>query len=288
LQQVAAFSLFLATKTEENCRKMKELIVACCRVAQKNPNLEVDDSSKDYWRWRDTILMNEDVLLETLCFDLTVESPHKILFELLKDLGVEHNKKLRNAAWAFVNDSSLTMLCLLLPARTIAASAVYGAMRFCGEDAMSFFPDDEQGRSWWDVQKVKLEDIKRAVTYMADLYENKHASGDASIYTGLRTPEHGASGTPGSPGSGTEPAVGLKRERTESLPREQEKNSLTVEEEVVEDGIGEGERLQKKPKIHANGVKNAGHAPKPEWVANAKSVATAKSDQGSEEGELVG
>lgn len=61
---VAATATFLATKVEENCRKMKELVVACARVAQKNPSLLLDEQSKEYWRWRDTILHNEDLLLE--------------------------------------------------------------------------------------------------------------------------------------------------------------------------------------------------------------------------------
>jgi protein BUR2 len=62
--QSAATALFLATKVEESCRKMKEIVLACCRVAQKNPNLVIDEQSKDFWRWRDCILYNEDVLLD--------------------------------------------------------------------------------------------------------------------------------------------------------------------------------------------------------------------------------
>lgn len=49
--QVAATALFLATKVEESCRKMKEMVLAFCRVAQKNPNLIIDEQSKDFWRW---------------------------------------------------------------------------------------------------------------------------------------------------------------------------------------------------------------------------------------------
>ncbi|KAK3060109.1 hypothetical protein LTS18_009351, partial [Coniosporium uncinatum] len=37
--EIAAVSVFLATKIEETCRKVKELVIACCRVAQKNPQL---------------------------------------------------------------------------------------------------------------------------------------------------------------------------------------------------------------------------------------------------------
>lgn len=135
---------------------MKELVIACCRVAQKNPNLLVDEQTKDFWRWRDTILYNEDVLLETICFDLTIESPHKLLFDMLVYHGVEHHKRLRNAAWSFINDSNLTQLCLLFTSRTIAAAALYCGARLC---EVAF--QDEDGKPWWEIQHVALRDIDR-------------------------------------------------------------------------------------------------------------------------------
>ena len=218
-QEIAATSIFLATKVEETCRKMKEIVIACCRVAQKNPTLLVDEQTKDFWRWRDTILLNEDVLLETICFDLTVESPHKILYDMLKQLGAAHAKPLRSAAWSFLNDSTTTQLCLLFPSRAIAAAALYCAAKHC-----SFaFPDDKVGRPWWEVMHVSLRDIKRACNYMADVYIERRGSGSTvgtsavsgdstnvgdgsgasegnaggdgsgrnSIYVGLHTPEDG-------------------------------------------------------------------------------------------------
>ena len=165
--EVGATSLFLATKVEENCRKMKELVIACVRVAQKDPQKVVDEQDKEYWRWRDVILYNEDVMLEAICFDLSLEPPYKTLFDLLVFFGEEHNKRLRNAAWAFVNDSCLTTLCLLFPSRTIATSSLYAAAKHCDVS----FPDDERGRPWWDVTGVKISDIRKACNYMADIYE---------------------------------------------------------------------------------------------------------------------
>lgn len=183
-QQLAATAIFLATKVEENCRKMKELVVACCRVAQKNPNLMVDEQTKDFWKWRDTILYNEDVLLETICFDLTVESPHKLFFDMIRYYGIEHNKRLRTAGWAFVSDSNVTQLCLLATSRTIAASALYCAARLCQLQL-----PDEDGKPWWEIQHVQLAEMKRACNYMVDLYEHvQPKDGGESIYVGLRTP----------------------------------------------------------------------------------------------------
>jgi protein BUR2 len=184
---MAATSLFLATKVEENCRKMKELVVACVRVAQKDPNKVVDEQDREFWRWKDNILHNEDLLLEAICFDLNLDPPYKALFELLVFFGEENNKRLRNAAWAFVNDSYLTMLCLLFSSRTIAASALYAAAKHCAVG----FPDDSSGRAWWNVLDVDLKSIRKVCNIMADMYESAPSRGarDGGIYE--RTPENG-------------------------------------------------------------------------------------------------
>jgi protein BUR2 len=187
-QQIAATALFLATKVEENCRKMKELVVACVRVALKDPNKLVDEQTKDFWKWRDTILYSEDVLLEELCFDLNVESPYKTMYEMLKYHGVEHNKKLRNSAWAFLSDSASTQMCLLFTSRTVAAAALFAGARMAEVEL-----DGDDGKPWWEVQHVKLRDIRKACNLMADLYERSpDKEGESNnIYAGLRTPDDG-------------------------------------------------------------------------------------------------
>ncbi|PYH98315.1 cyclin-like protein [Aspergillus ellipticus CBS 707.79] len=164
----AATALFLATKVEENVRRMKELVVACCRVGQKQPNMVVDEQSKDFWRWRDSILVHEDVLLEALCFDLQLEQPYRILYDFICFLNMQDDKPLRNAAWAFVNDSGYTALCLQFTARTIAAAALYAAARHCDIG----FEDDAFGRPWWEQLDVDLAQVRRACARMAKLYEN--------------------------------------------------------------------------------------------------------------------
>ncbi|KAL2827004.1 hypothetical protein BDW59DRAFT_171553 [Aspergillus cavernicola] len=175
---IAATSLFLATKVDENVRRMRELVVACCRVAQKQPNLIVDEQSKEFWKWRDTILHHEDMLLEALCFDLQLEQPYRILYDYLCFFGVSENKNLRNSAWAFVNDSMFTVLCLQFSPRIIAAAALYAAARHCDMG----FEDDDVGRSWWEQIDVDLTQVRRACTRMADLYENNAANKHSQYY----------------------------------------------------------------------------------------------------------
>lgn len=168
---IAATCLFLATKVEENCRKVKELVVACVKVALKDPGKDVDEQDKEYWRWRDNITTFEDLLMEALCFDFSLEPPYKTLFELLLRFKAEDNKRLRNAAWAFVNDSCVTVMCLLFPSRVIAAAALYAAALHC---AMAF--PDERGRPWWEVVGVNLTEMHKACNFLADIYQPIQAS----------------------------------------------------------------------------------------------------------------
>ncbi|KAL9608534.1 MAG: hypothetical protein Q9167_006648 [Letrouitia subvulpina] len=224
---MAATSLFLATKVEETGRKMKELVIACVRVAQKDPYKFVDEQDKEYWRWRDIILHNEDVLLEAVCFDLALEPPYKALRDFLKQFNEEENKKLRNAAWAFINDSYLTTLCLQFPSRAIAASALYAAAKHC----QVLIPDSHQGHPWWDTIGIDIKNIKQACNHLAKVYQNAPLKDGRDQVVYECTPEDGdepnwktrAPNPFTRQDSGTKPSGSLK---SESL-----KNNSYVEEE---------------------------------------------------------
>ncbi|CAG8974571.1 hypothetical protein HYALB_00004367 [Hymenoscyphus albidus] len=164
---IAATALFLATKTEETCRKTKEIVIACTKTAQKNPNLMVDEQSSEYWRWRDNILLYEEMLLELLTFDLVLESPHNTLTGFLKEFGLlGTNNELRNAAWSFLNDGSHTTLCLSLTSRDIAIAALYFGVQI----AQSQIPDDEHGNPWWERLGGTVANIVKGVTIVRNFY----------------------------------------------------------------------------------------------------------------------
>ena len=169
---IAAVALFVAFKVDEAMRRMKDFVIACCRVAMKQPNLIVDEQSKDYWKWRDLILQNESVMLEYLCFDLQVESPYRILWDYSIFLGVTDNRTLRHSTYSFLNDSTYTVLCLQFPPRVIAAAALYAAARHC----KVAFPDDAEGRPWWEQIDVRLDDLIRACTFIVKIYERVQQS----------------------------------------------------------------------------------------------------------------
>lgn len=179
-QNIAATALFLANKTEENCRKTKELIYAVVRVAQKNPRLIVDEQSKEYWKWRDSILMHEELMLEMLTFDLMVDNPYQRLYECLTQLDMVHNRRIRDAAWAYCCDSALTVLPLLMNAREIAVSAIFFATVSLGDK----IEDDRDGEPWWRVLKGDESLTQSAISVVMDFYSENPLRKSDSRYQG--------------------------------------------------------------------------------------------------------
>ncbi|KAJ4163483.1 hypothetical protein LMH87_005207 [Akanthomyces muscarius] len=162
---IAATALFLANKVEENCRKTKDIIIAVAKVAQKNAKLIIDEQSKEYWRWRDSILIHEELMLEQLTFDMMVDNPYRNLFELLGKLDIVHNKHLRQAAWAFCNDACLTALPLLIEARDVAISAIFFASAHTNQQI-----DDVRGEPWWRYLRGDEARCAKAVEVMRQFY----------------------------------------------------------------------------------------------------------------------
>ncbi|GMG51795.1 unnamed protein product [Aspergillus oryzae var. brunneus] len=274
---IAATALFLSTKVEENVRRMRELVVACCRVAQKQPNLVVDEQSKEFWKWRDTILHHEDLLLEALCFDLQLEQPYRILYDFICYFGVNENKPLRNAAWAFVNDSMFTVLCLQFSARNIAAAALYAAARHCDVG----FEDDASGRPWWEQVDVDLAQVRRACTRMAQLYENNAMQKHSQYYP--TTPIFADEGTEktriprtGSP-AGTLRETDTANGRKRSREPEDEAQGRSEEPPIPHDqGPTNGERSPKRPRMGSDATAQDASAEK-----NASNSTSFNSSQGA-------
>ncbi|KAK0618264.1 cyclin-like protein [Bombardia bombarda] len=163
---IAATSLFLANKTEENCRKTKDLIIAVAKVAQKNPRLVIDEQSKEYWRWRDSILAYEELMLEVLTFDLVVDNPFRHLYEQLGHLDMIHDKALRNSAWAFCGDAAMTILPIVVHPRDVAITAIFFASTMTKIQL-----HDRHGEAWWKFLRGSEDTIVLILGTVMDWYK---------------------------------------------------------------------------------------------------------------------
>ncbi|CAG8059345.1 hypothetical protein PENNAL_c0003G01248 [Penicillium nalgiovense] len=247
---IAAVALFVAFKVDEAMRRMKDFVIACCRVAMKQPNLIVDEQSKDYWKWRDLILQNESVMLEYLCFDLQIESPYRILWDYSIFLGVGDNRALRHSTYSFLNDSTYTVLCLQFPPRVIAAAALYAAARHC----KVAFPDDAEGRPWWEQIDVRLDDLIRACTFIVKIYERVQQS----LSKGY--PEFALSDSTSHP---NDPTRIFDTDPTKSAS-EQQSTSTPPALTVTSDTAPNGRKRSREPESHPNNTELHQHPPSPQ------------------------
>ncbi|KAI0807117.1 cyclin-like protein [Fomes fomentarius] len=120
-QDVAASCIFLATKTEECGRKLRDVAKVVCSKINKIDIKQIPDDSKDVEECQTSILLTEEVLLEGLCFDFVVDSPHAELVDLF-DARSSNNQQVEECAWSIANDSYRTPLCILYPPKVVAAA----------------------------------------------------------------------------------------------------------------------------------------------------------------------
>lgn len=165
-QTVAATALFLATKSEENIRKTKEIVIAVARVASKNPSLVIDEQSKEFWRWKDIILNYEETMLEKLTFDVVVENPHSHMYHIISELGLYDNKAIRDHSWAFIADSTFTTAGLQVSPRELAIASVFWAARIGNVK----IPNGSDGSPWWIRIKGTPEKMVKAVRIVVDYF----------------------------------------------------------------------------------------------------------------------
>jgi len=88
---------------------------------------EVAIESKELEQIQNTILATEEALLETLCFEFWVESPHSQLVDLLE---VYAPPELQDYVWSIAHDSFRTPLCVLYSARVIASACFILAQKY--------------------------------------------------------------------------------------------------------------------------------------------------------------
>lgn len=188
--KMAATCMFLACKSEESLRKLSSVVDAVMASLDKSPegqmrwadrSFRANHSSHEYVKWRDCILLHEEALLTTLCFDLVVPQPHECLVQAVRQLDVD--KSLARLAWTVLNDCMRDPMCLFFDAPVLAAGAFQKACALRNVDPALFYAarphdappprdDDDNYFDWLDVFDVDEEEAQSAADAITqDVYE---------------------------------------------------------------------------------------------------------------------
>jgi cyclin T len=139
-KQMAQACLFLAAKTEDEWRKTEYVI----RAANGCLHQAIDLKSEAYLKQANTLVSSEEILLQTLGFEVNVIHAHDIL---LKTCHLIHaSKKLFQTAYFLAtNCLHLTTFCLQYKPSLVACICIHLACQWSNLD----IPKSSEGKEWY-------------------------------------------------------------------------------------------------------------------------------------------
>ncbi|GJP57824.1 hypothetical protein CLOP_g17413 [Closterium sp. NIES-67] len=128
---VAASCVWLASKLEENPRRIRDVLNVFHRINLRRDSLPLpplEQFSKNYEDLRTELIRTERHILKEMGFICHVEHPHKFIFNYLRQLDVLDDA-VKHEAWNLANDSLRTVLCVRFKSEVVACGVIYAATR---------------------------------------------------------------------------------------------------------------------------------------------------------------
>lgn len=185
--EIATACVFLACKSEEALRKLSIVVDAAMASLDKSPegqarwadrSFRSNHTSHEFLKWRDLVLLHEETVLTTLCFDFVVPQPHEVLVRATRLLHVD--KPLARLAWTIITDMLRDATCIIFDAPVLAAGAFKKACILRGTEPAMFYgarPADappvspeEDYLDWLDAFDVDDEEAQSALEAIDDVY----------------------------------------------------------------------------------------------------------------------
>lgn len=174
--EMAPTCVFLACKVEETHRKLHSIVEATMAVLDRTPvgiqrceahMYRADTSSRDYQRWRDIVLLQEERLLEALCFDLIIDQPHPIALKGSMRIGV--SRDMAQLTILLLNTFLYGAVCLFYDSATLAACAFLKACQHTGKDPQSYLIGTAYAEhKWTEAFDVEIEEVEEAMPIIED------------------------------------------------------------------------------------------------------------------------
>lgn len=156
---MAAAALFLAAKVEEQPRKL-EHVIKVAQMCLHREQAPLDTKSEQYLEQAQDLVMNENVLLQTLGFDVAIDHPHTHVVRCCH--LVRASKDLAQTSYFMASNSlHLTTMCLQYKPTVVACFCIHLACKWSNWE----IPQSNEGKSWfWYVDRTVTQELLEQLT----------------------------------------------------------------------------------------------------------------------------
>ncbi|XP_045530889.1 cyclin-T isoform X2 [Pieris brassicae] len=157
---IAAAALFLAAKVEEQPRKLEYVIKVAHVCLHRGEGVNTLTSSEQYQEQAQDLVFNENVLLQTLGFDVAIDHPHTHVVRTCH--LVKAPKDLAQTSYFMASNSlHLTTMCLQYKPTVVACFCIHLASKWSNWQ----IPQSHEGRHWFSyVDKTVTGDLLERLT----------------------------------------------------------------------------------------------------------------------------
>ncbi|KYM96775.1 Cyclin-T [Cyphomyrmex costatus] len=156
---IAVAAIFLAAKVEEQPRKLEHVIKMahmCLHRDQPPPDIR----SEQFLEQAQDLVFNENVLLQTLGFDVAIDHPHTHVVRCCQ--LVKASKDLAQTSYFMASNSlHLTTMCLQYKPTVVACFCIHLACKWSNWE----IPQSTEGRQWfWYVDRTVTSELLQELT----------------------------------------------------------------------------------------------------------------------------
>ncbi|CAK1548982.1 unnamed protein product [Leptosia nina] len=157
---IAAAALFLAAKVEEQPRKLEYVIKVAHVCLHRGEGVNALTSSEQYQEQAQDLVFNENVLLQTLGFDVAIDHPHTHVVRTCH--LVKAPKDLAQTSYFMASNSlHLTTMCLQYRPTVVACFCIHLASKWSNWQ----IPQSHEGRHWFSyVDRTVTTDLLERLT----------------------------------------------------------------------------------------------------------------------------
>jgi hypothetical protein len=162
---IAAACLFLGTKTEEECRRLRDIInlVEMLEFGVSGENIRIkavralDDG---YWSAKEKLVKTEQEVLRMLQFNVSVPHPHRAVAVLLSQEAEFHSRQqeLLPIAWQYLNQALFYAPALRHAVLTLACASIECARLQLDQNEIS-----QASSAWWNKYGVSNDELQDSV-----------------------------------------------------------------------------------------------------------------------------